>query len=529
MMIGYVYSGVHHFNETFIQLLLLLAVGVIVAMLAHRYKQPYSLALVVVGILFGLVDVPILEDASTFITQSTVFQVMIISIFLPTLLGEATLKIPFHELKRNQKAILALAFGGTFLSVLFIGMGGIAFLSFSFVTAFTFAALMCPTDPISVLSIFKTLGVPKKLTMTIEGESLFNDGLAVVLFVISSSYLITYLEMGASGVGAGVVLFFQFVLGGLFIGTVFGVLSSLLISTIDNFPLEITISLLVFFGSYFVAELIHVSGVIAVVVSGLIFGNYGAKIGMSAVTKLNIKTFWDVIAFIANALIFLMIGLEISRIDFSNQWGPIIAAIVLVVVSRSVAVYMSTFRLKSLSWRERHVLNWGGLKGSLSIALALSLPESFEAREELLVLTFGVVLFSLLIQGSTIQWLVRKLGVISKNEGVAEYEDAIARIRRVELSIKDWERMREDHLLTEEEVTELTLELKEGYEKETKRLETLFKTYPSIKEEQLRDARRDALYAQYEGIETLAKRDIISDDVAENQKREIVEELEKME
>ena len=523
-----VMTSVHHFNETFIQLLVLLGIGVLVAMVAMRFKQPYSLALVVVGLLFGIVHIPLLEEASEFVTQSNVFQVIIISIFLPTLLGEATLKIPFQELRKNKSAILALAFGGTFLSFVLIGVGSYLLLPLTLVAAFTFASLMCPTDPISVLSIFKNLGVSKKLTMTIEGESLFNDGLAVVLFVISSTYLVTYIDMGVEGIGAGVVLFFQFVLGGLVIGTVLGILFSMLISTIDDFPLEIAISLLLFFGSYFIAELIHVSGVIAVVVAGLILGNYGGRIGMSAVTKLNIKAFWDVIAFIANSLIFLMIGLEISRIDFAGQWVNILVAIIIVLVGRSIAVYGSTIRIKTLEWKDRHVLNWGGLKGSLSIALALSLPVSFTGRDQLLVLTFGVVLFSLLIQGSTIKWLVNQLQVIPKRSGVEEYEDAISRIYRIELSIVDWGKMKRDYLITEDEYNELVKEAKERWDDLSKQLSALYDQYPLIKSEQMKVARRDALYRQYEGIEELAKREIISDRSAEKQKGEIMEEIENM-
>ena len=280
------------------------------------------------------------------------------------------------------------------------------------IVAFTFAALMSATDPISVLSIFKSLGVSKKLAVTIEGESLLNDGIAVVLFQISSIYLITYIQMGIAGFGSGVLLFLKFSVGGLVIGLLLGFVFSQLLRPFDDYPLEVAFSALLFFGCYFIAEHFHFSGVIAVVVGGLIFGNYGAKIGMSKQTKVNINTFWDSITQIANSLIFLMIGLEIRHIDFADKWGIIILAILIVVVGRVIAVYSSTTIVKGLSLNEKHIINWGGLKGSLSIALALSLPADFQGKETILLLTFSVVLFSLLVQGLTIKPLVRKLGVL---------------------------------------------------------------------------------------------------------------------
>lgn len=403
----------HLFDEVFIQILILLAISITVIALANLVKQPYSIALVLVGLLLGLTDIPIIEEAEQFITQSSVFQAIIISLFLPILLGDATLKLEFSVLNQQRKPILALAFIGTFLSFILIGFGSYYVIGLPLVVAFTFAALMSATDPISVLSIFKSLGVSKKLAVTIEGESLVNDGIAVVLFQISTIYLITYIEMGVAGIGSGILLFLKFSVGGLLIGLLLGFVFSQLLRPFDDYPLEVAFSALLFFGCYFIAEHFHVSGVIAVVAGGLVFGSYGGKIGMSKETKTNINTFWDSITQIANSLIFLMIGLEIRNIDFADKWGIIILAIIIVLVGRAVAVYTSTTIVKGLSLNEKHVINWGGLKGSLSIALALSLSPDFPGRETVLLLTFSVVLFSLLIQGLTIKPLVMKLGVLS--------------------------------------------------------------------------------------------------------------------
>lgn len=401
----------HHFNEVFIQILILLAISIGVIGLTKLTNRPYSIALVLVGLFLGVTQIPVLEEAEQFITQSEVFQVIIISLFLPILLGDASLKLPFSHLSKEKKPVIALAIGGTFLSFLLVGLGSYYLLGLPIVVAFTFAALMSATDPISVISIFKSLGVPKRLVTIIEGESLFNDGVAVVLFQISSIYLLTYMEMGWAGIGSGILLFLKFSIGGLAIGGILGYLFSQIIRVYDDYPLEIAFSILLFFGSYFIAEHFHVSGVIAVVTGGLIFGNYGAKIGMSETTRENINSFWDSITLLANSLIFLMVGLEIKNIDLSEKWGLIAIAVIIVLLSRTIALYISLSTVKGFPGKYKAVLNWGGLKGSLSIALALSLPHSFEGREDILILTFGVVLFSLLIQGLTITPLINKLNL----------------------------------------------------------------------------------------------------------------------
>lgn len=406
----------HHITEIFIQILILLAVSLTVIALAKLLNRPYSIALVLVGLLLGMTEIPYLEDAEQFIAQSEVFQVIIISLFLPILLGDASLKLNYSHLKEEKLPVIALSVGGTLLSFLFIGLGTHYLIGLPTGGAFTYASLMSATDPISVIAIFKTLGVPKKLVTIIEGESLFNDGIAVVLFQISSVYLLSYIEMGLVGVGQGLLLFLKFSAGGIVIGGAAGFIFSQIIRAYDDYPLEIAFSIVMIFGCYFIAEHFHVSGVIAVVVAGLIFGNYGAKIGMSETTRINIDSFFDTITFFANSLIFLMIGLEIRNISLTQRWGYIVLAIVIVLLSRTLALYISLWPIKGFSEKYKAILNWGGLKGSLSIALALSLPHEFEGREDILILTFSVVLFSLLFQGLTISPLINKLKISDKEE-----------------------------------------------------------------------------------------------------------------
>ncbi|MRG85619.1 cation:proton antiporter [Salinibacillus xinjiangensis] len=400
------------FHHVFIQLLVLLVIAITVIAIAKKLEEPASIALVLVGLVLGSIDeLPLLEGAEQFITQSEVFQAIIISLFLPILLGDATLKMPFGDLWKEKQVVLSLAFGGTFLSFLIIGLGAHYLLNLPLAAAFSFAALMSATDPISVISIFKSLGVKKKMSTIMEGESLFNDGIAVVLFKIATLYLLTYIELGWEGLGQGIWMFVKFSLGGAIVGLILGYFFSQIIRLYDDYPLEIAFSALLFFGSYFIAEEFHFSGVIAVVIGGFVFGDYGAKIGMSDQTKTNINTFWDVVTLIANSLIFLMVGLEIRNIDFTGKWWLIIGAILLVLVGRILALFISTGWIKTISRKERILMNWGGLRGSLSIALALSISPDFNGRETILLLTFSVVLFSLIVQGISLKPIIKMLGM----------------------------------------------------------------------------------------------------------------------
>ncbi|MBM7553328.1 cation:proton antiporter [Thalassobacillus pellis] len=400
-----------HFHEVFIEILMLMAISIFVIGIAKLIKQPYSIALVMVGIILGLTEITVFEAAENFITQSNVFHAIIVSLFLPILLGDATLKMPIEHFFEYKAVSFSMAFLGTFTTFLVIGLCTYFLLDLSLVVAFTFAALMSATDPISVITIFKNLGVSEKLSTVMETESLFNDGIAVVLFNITTIYLLSYMEMGLAGVGSGILLFLKFVIGGTVVGAILGFFISQVIRFYDDYPFEIVVSLLMYFGSYFIAEHFHFSGVIAVVVSGLIYGSYGARIGMTDTTKVNINSFMDTITEIANSLIFLMVGLEIRNIDFTDKWLLIIWAIIIVLIARTLSLYMSTSLSKKIPSKWKVIMNWGGLKGSLSIALALSLPTSFEGRDTILILTFSVVVFSLVIQGLTMKPLIMKLGL----------------------------------------------------------------------------------------------------------------------
>ncbi|UOR13826.1 Na+/H+ antiporter [Halobacillus amylolyticus] len=512
-----------HHIFSLILILVMMAAGI--TAIAKLFKQPYPIALVIIGAIIGLIDIPVLAPLKDFITEGEVFNFAIITLFLPALLGEAALKLPFSHLTENKKPIIALAFGGTFLSFIVIGFSSMWLLQFSLPAAFVFAAIMSATDPVSVLSIFKNVGVNNRLATVIEGESLFNDGLAVVLFNISAFSLLAYTELGVVGVGNGVWEFIKVVALGLIIGGALGYVVSRVTQYFDDYPLEIIFSIILFYGAFLLAETVHASGVIAVVVAALILGNYGAKIGMTPATKLNISNFWDVVTLLANSLVFLMVGLEITRIDVTDKWGYIFLAILIVLIARSVAVYSSLLFIKDFPDSWKHILNWGGLKGSLSIALVLSLPRDFTGREDILILAFSVVLFSLVGQGLSIKPVITWLGVNREEKGFVEYEELIARVYRFKNAISEITKVRKNLFITET----VTKEIVDQYEQELaqlhKEIDQLFEKHPDLKEKQQITLRKHALYAQHEAIERLLKEDIISNEVAEKELNEITNKL----
>lgn len=516
----------HHVFELGL-IMIMIAAGI--TAIAKKFKKPYPIALVIVGAIIGLSDITVLKPLKDFITEGEVFNFVIITLFLPALLGEAALKLPFSHLNENKAPILTLAFGGTFLSFLIIGFLSMGLLDFPIAAAFVFAAIMSATDPVSVLSIFKGLGVNKKLATIIEGESLFNDGLAVVLFNISAFSLITYLDLGLEGAGLGVWEFIKVISLGLIIGGALGFGFSRLTRYFDDYPLEIIFSIILFYGAFLLAESFHASGVIAVVVAALVFGNYGGKIGMSPTTKLNINNFWDVTALLANSLVFLMVGLEITRIDVHDKWGLIFLAILIVFIARSLAVYTSLLFIKNIPTSWKHIFNWGGLKGSLSIALVLSLPRDFPGREDILIVAFSVVLFSLVIQGLTIKGLLSWLGISRKREGHEEYEEIIAHSHQYEAAIQEINKVKKNLFIAEPVSAEIVHAYKEKLDKLHEEMHQLLEKYPNLKQEQQIVLRKYALYAQHEAVELLETNDVISSEIAEKEKEAVTEKLVELE
>ncbi len=296
--------------------------------------------------------------------------------------------------------------------------------------ALVFGAVTAATDPISVLSIFKEMAIPQRLAIIVEGESLFNDGTAAVLFGI----LVAGVASGALGIRNGIQGFFVEVLGGIALGGGLGYFLSKVSQRIDEPQIEITLTTVLAYSSYLAAQSLHVSGVIATVAAGVTFGNLGTRIGMSPRTRIALWSFWEYFSFAVNSLVFLLIGLQVRVGTLIHAWRPTLLAIATVVLGRALSVYglipiSNLFSIK-IPLRWQHILVAGGIRGALSLALALSLAGTFPYRQQLLAMTFGVVAVTIIVQGLAIKPLLHILGISTVRDDAYE----LARVQQIATS-----------------------------------------------------------------------------------------------
>ncbi len=418
----------------------LLLIAVIVAVATKYVRLPYTIALVVVGLVLGAIGGFTPFELSTD---------LILFIFLPPLLFEGCLKMDLALLVRNWRRVFLLAFPGTIVSALLLGLGiygvlQLLGLALPLPLALLLGVMLSPTDPISVLSIFREHGVSHELSVLVEGESLFNDGMGVVLFLIAVE-VATGRPVSVSG---ALIEFTREVAGGAIVGFAIGYLTHRILGRIDDHLIEVVISLVLAYGVYLFADRFGMSGVIAVVVAGLIIGNYGVMFSMSPSTRVSLAHFWDAASFIANSLLFLLIGLELDVDRLLAFAGAILASFVLMLVVRALIVRGAflTDRLFGGARLPRgweSVVDWGGVRGSIPIALVLGLPAagaiSPGLRAELLAVVFGAVLLSLLVQGLTMRPLLEHFDLIGLLPEERRYEIALGRMweTRAELDALD--------------------------------------------------------------------------------------------
>jgi CPA1 family monovalent cation:H+ antiporter len=487
----------------------LLLVAVLVGIAARQLRVPYTIGLVLIGLVLTLgvrINLQIPPN-------------LILALLVPPLVFEAAFHINLDDLRQNLGFILTLAVPGVILTTLIVAGVVTWGTGLSLPVTLIFGALVSATDPVSVIALFRTMGAPKRLQVLLEGESLFNDGTAIVIF-----NLVLLLAMQGFEKFNPITSVIDFLIvagGGLVVGLILGTLISQLISRIDDYLIETTLTTLLAFGAYLIAEVLGVSGVLAVVAAGLVNGNIGPR-GMSPTTRIVVFNFWEYAGFIANSFIFLLIGLQIKLGVLFDNWQLIAWGILAVLFARAAGIYLLS-RLGGdipLSWQ--HVLYWGGLRGAISLALALSLPSAFgEAGDQVRVMAFGVVLFSLVVQGLSMTPLVRKLGIVQRSETQDEYERRHARAMASRIAYEHLTKRYRQGLLSDHTWNIIAPILTEHNKSLAVAVKEAISIAPDLEAEEMDTAHREYLRSQRSTINDLLRDRIISEDNYEQLATEI--------
>lgn len=387
---------------------LIILIAALVVIVARRLKVPYTAGLVVAGIVIAFVPLGLNVPFS----KELVFDVL-----LPPLIFEAALYIDWRELRKDMLVIATYATVGVLLSAAVTAafmhyLGG-----WVWPAAILFGVLIAATDPVSIIATFKEAKVKGRLRLLVEAESLFNDSTAAVGFAL----VLAFATGEPLGFGASLWKLLSSGAGGVVCGGFVGGLVLLIIGKTRDHLVELSMTTLAAFGSFWLAEHFHLSGILATTTAGLLVGNLTAFGPITEKGEKSIEHFWEFAAFVVNSVIFIILGINLASQDFAKASIPIIVAVLAVIVGRAISVYpcSALFAGSSLKIepKHQHVLFWGGLRGALAIALALGIPENLPYRQEILTVTFGVVAFSVFVQGLTITPLLRCFGLISAGSG----------------------------------------------------------------------------------------------------------------
>ena len=387
----------------------LLGVAMVVAIFARRLRLPYTVGLVLTGLALALARV----GGDVTLTHDVIFDVI-----LPPLLFEAALSIRWSALRRDLPLVLALSTLGVGLCAVVVAAGLTFLLGWPPGPALAFGALIAATDPIAVIALLRETGVKGRLRLIIESESLLNDGVAALLFTLVVAALnsnvaapTTLGVLGQAGLIAG---------GGVAVGLIAAAIAITLAGRTSDHLVETALTAIAAYGSFLAAERLGASGVLATVSAGLLMGNLGVlaadedRFALSSQGRAFVVEFWDFGAFVANSLVFLLIGLALARTP-TREVGALLVAVALALVGRAATVYPLTLLFArsrwAQPWAERHFLWWSGLRGAVALALALALPPDMPRRDDILFASFGVVAFSILVQGLTAKWALRRLGL----------------------------------------------------------------------------------------------------------------------
>jgi Na+:H+ antiporter len=480
--------------ETVTILILLFIVATAVAIAVQRLAVPYTVALVFTGLVLGLLH----AFETPHLTKALLFNV-----FLPGLLFEAAFHIEFKQFWRNRLTINSLALPGVVAAIALTALiltpvaNTLHFVQdFTWKHALVFGAIISATDPIAVVAVFKSLGVPKRLSVLLEGESLLNDGVAIVFFTLSVA-----LVTGRAVTGGGLVFDFLKIAGmGALIGAGVGLAVSQVIKHVDDPMIEITLTTIAAYGSFLAAEHFHYSGVIATVSAGMLCGNYGARVGMSPSTRMAVETFWEYVAFALNSIVFLLIGFEVKFQALLASWQAILVAYLVVTGGRALIIFGASSLLRRtrerIPWAWSVILTWGGLRGGLPMVLVLSLPKDFPHRDLLVSMTFGVVLLSILVHGLTMSPLLRWLGIVSGHQEHAAYELTRGKLQAAQAAIEEIDRMSRAHFTNPEAIASLRREYEQKIEHDRAALDDFHLERQELHAEEVQWARRHLLLVE---------------------------------
>nr|WP_239524432.1 cation:proton antiporter [Halogeometricum borinquense] len=458
---------------------------------------------------------------STFLTHD-----IILLVVLPPLLFEGAATTDIDEFRSNFSVMLTLATVGLAASIVVVGVVSTRLLGYSLLLGLLFGTIILPTDPVSVLALFKQVGAPERLSVLVEGESLLNDGVAVVIF----SALLALVEAGDSAADlatlegiaelAGGIIFSAG--GGAIVGLAAGYLIYRLMANLDEHMTEIILTVVLAYGAFLVAEhYLHVSGVIATVAAGLIIGNRGREYAMSPQTKTAVFNTWETAAYVVNTFIFLLLGVKTPIRQIIAEAELLLPAVALVLVARAVAVYPLTeianrFSDANIPRNYQHVLVWGGLHGSIPIALVLGLPEAVGPRQQLRVLVFGIAAFSLVVQGLSMKRFLRAVGVETSGKEEELYNLLLARAKAVDEALDESERLHERNLIR----TDVYERFQREYGREKEELNTVIRDLlgaePALLKQELLQSERRVLQAEESAITDAELSGQLSTELAED-------------
>ena len=415
--------------ELFNIMAILITLSALFGYLNYRFiKLPTIIGLMLISMLMSIFLVVLgnfglgIEQYWMPVIQSINFNKTLMVGMLSFLLFAGALQVDIGELLRQKWEVTVYATVGVFISTALVGASSYCILGWlglkmQLIYCLLFGALISPTDPIAVLGMLRNAAAPKSLEVQIAGESLFNDGIGVVLFAVllemATGHHTTYIPDAIS-------LFATETIGGAIFGLVIGWIAYGILKSIDNYQIEILVTLSLVTGGYALASAINISGPIAIVVAGLLIGNHGRKFAMSEVTRNNLEMFWELIDVILNSVLFVLMGLELLVLQLSlTHVLAAVAAIFIVLLSRFVSIgtpmrllaFRNKFSLSTLI-----IMTWGGLRGGIAVALALSLPVGYE-RNIIIAITYGVVVFSVLVQGLTFKSLINPNLILIQNKG----------------------------------------------------------------------------------------------------------------